>query len=241
MSALSKFTTSDQIENETDTLGGGGPLDSDIYEFNIDMAYVIKSKGGATAIVLDLTTGKKELKQTLWVSSGDAKGNKNYYENDAGEKNYLPGFNLAESLCLLTVAKPLSEMVDEEKLVNIYDYDQKKDVPTKVPVLTELLNQKVYGAVFRQTVDKKKNDGNGNYVATGETREENELVKFFRIKDKMTTAEVRAAASEAAFFDSWKEKFANTVRDRSTKNATSGTAGAPQANGSAQPTKSLFS
>jgi hypothetical protein len=178
------------------------------------------------------------------MTSGDKKGNKNYYVDKEGNQKYLPGFLLANSLGLLTVGKEIGELAGaaENKVVKLYSFTEKKEVPTEVPVLVELLGQEIYAAVIKQVVDKNAKAADGSYQPTGETREENEIDKFFRAKDKMTTAEIRAGAEEPAFFNTWKEKWAGQVKDRSTK--TSGQAGAPKPAGASpaakKPTASLF-
>ena len=87
------------------------------------------------------------------MASGTAKGCKNYYEKD-GQKNYLPGYLLAESLALLTVGKSISGCDTEEKVVNLYSYEAKAEVPTKVQMVMELLNKDVIAGIVKQTVDK---------------------------------------------------------------------------------------
>jgi hypothetical protein len=243
MNMLATLTTADDIATEKDSVGGNAPLDSAIYPMKVGMAYLQKSSGGALGLFLTFKNeDEKETRQTLWVTSGDAKGNKNYYEKD-GQKSYLPGFNMANSLCLLTLGKEISELTTEEKVLNIYSPDAKAEVPTKVQVLMDLLNQEILVGLIKQTVDKTAKDAAGAYQPTGETREENEIDKFFRARDKMTTAEIRAKATEPAFYDAWTKKWTGKVKDKTTK--TSGTTGAPGASSSAaagtkKPASSLF-
>jgi len=246
MSLFANLKTDDSIENEKDVVGGSGPLDSGLYEATVDLAYAGKASSGAQSIVLHLKTDNGTVRETLWVTSGDAKGNRNFYETSDGEKRYLPGFNMASSLCLLTVGKELAEMNTEEKVINLWNSEAKAQVPTKVPVLTELLGQPIIAGILRQIVDKNVKNDAGDYVPSGDTREENTFDKFFRSKDKLTTAEIRAGASEATFYNTWDERNTGTVRDRTTKDTgqqTSNTFGAaasaiPAA--SDKPTQSLF-
>ena len=80
-------------------------------------------------------------------------------------------------------------------------------------------------------------------MPSGETRDENEIDKFFRASDRMTTAEIRAQATEAVFASSWEKKWSGKTRDRSKSVASNGTAGAPagvMAAASKKPTTSLF-
>lgn len=245
MSLLSGLTTSNDIAAEKDSVGGGSVLDSNVYNFTIKLAYLQKAASDALSLVVHLTTeDNKDVRQQLWMTSGEKKGCKNYFVDKNGDKQYLPGFNMANSLCLLTVGKEISEMVTETKVVNLYNSESKAEVPTNVEMLTELLGKQVLGGLIKQIVDKNVKDAAGNYVPSGETREENELDKLFRERDGKTTAEILAQAPEAVFIETWKKKWVGQVRDRVTKQA--GTAGAPKAGsapagGTAKPQNSLFS
>ena len=245
MSLLSGLTTSNDIAAEKDSVGGGFVLDSNVYNFTIKLAYLQKAASDAMALVVHLTTeDNKDVRQQFWMTSGKEKGCKNYFVDKKGEKQYLPGFNMANSLCLLTVGKEISQMETETKVVNLYSSEAKAEVPTNVEMLTELLGKQVLGGLIKQVVDKTAKDAAGNYQPTGETREENELDKLFRERDGKTTAEILAQAPEAVFIETWKKKWVGQVKDKSTK--TAGTAGAPKAagaaaTGTAKPQNSLFS
>jgi hypothetical protein len=247
MSLLSGLTIDNSIQTETDVLGGGGPLESGLYKATVTLAYLQKSKGGALGLVTHFKSDQgREFRETLWITSGDAKGNKNYYEKD-GEKKYLPGFLMADALCLLTVGRGIAAMDTEQKVVNVYSYDAKAEVPTKVDMLVDLLGQEILVGLLKQTVDKNVKNDAGAYVPSGESREENVIEKLFRARDNMTTAEIRAQVPEATFYKSWEEKWAGKTRDRTTKGAVApARTGAPMAGAAAgapaagRPTNSLF-
>lgn len=250
MSILANLKTDNSVQDEVDVIGGGGPLDTAVYPGTVTMAYAEKSSKGALGMVLHIKTEVgRDIRQTLWMTSGDDKGNKNTYETKAGERKYLPGFNLANSLCLLTVGKEVGDMDLEEKVVSIYSFDAKAEVPTKVNMFVDLIGQDILSAVFRQTVDKKAKGDDGQYRPTGETRDENEIDKFFRARDRMTTAEIRAGAEEATFCAAWEEKWAGQVRDKTEKgpqsggakgNVATGSFGGAPAGGNTKPKASLF-
>ena len=243
MSLLKNLTTDAAIAGERDSVGSSGPLESGVYPSVIKTAYLQKSAGGATGLVLNLKTdGGREVRQTLWMTSGTAKGGNNFYVDKDGQKQYLPGFNLANSLALLAAGKEISECDSETKVVNVYSPEAKAEVPTKVEMVMDLLNKEIIVGLIKQVVDKtQKNDANV-YVPTGETREENEIDKFFRAKDRMTTTEIRAEATEPAFYDTWDAKWTGKTRNKA-KGAAAGGAGAPGTPAKAtakKPTSSLF-
>lgn len=240
MSLLKNLKTTEDVKAETDNLGGGGLFDSNIYDFVISLAYVKAATSGAIGLFLELKSPEgRTLKTNMYMTSGREKGGKNYSEKD-GVKTYLPGFNQANGLCLLTLGKEISELETEEKVVKLYDYTAKSEVPTKVDALTDLHGQSIKAGVIKQIVDKqKKNDVTNQYEPTGETREENEVDKFFRAKDGFTVAEIRAQAEKAEFIELWVEKNKGKVKNKS--KGAAGTAGAPKAAGTTtKPTTSLF-
>lgn len=241
MSLLSGLTTDKNIADEKDSVGGSRVRESGLYPLTIALAYLTKSAGGALALNLVLKDDDGEVRQQLWVTN---KKGENFYLDKKQEKQYLPGFNMANSLALLTVGKEIAALDTEEKVINLYNFEAKADVPTKVDMVVELLGKEILVGLLKQTVDKtKKNEATGEYEPTGETREENEVDKFFRAEDRLTSSEIRAGATEAAFATTWETKWKDKTRDRSTgAKGGNGTAGAPKASGPAtsQPTQSLF-
>jgi hypothetical protein len=247
MSLLKNLKTDSSIAGEKDQLGGGGVFDSGYYNFIVTMAYLQESSGGALGLFLTLKdkASGRELRNTQYLTGGRDKGQKNYYEKD-GEKNYLPGFLIGNSLAMLTTGKEISDLDTEEKVVSIYNFDAKADVPTKVPVLVDLLGKEINAGVLRVTEDKtKKNEADGKYYPTGETRDVNELDKFFCAREgyeHFTTAEIKAKAEKPEFYAAWTEKNAGKTRVKAGKQ--SGTAGAPAKSGApaggGKPASSLF-
>lgn len=235
---LNNIKTDNSVDTqEADVLGGGGLLPTDIYGTKIDLAYTVESKNGAIGVALHATTTTgKSIRQTVYITN---RNKETYYTKD-GEKHALPGFLLMNSLALLTVGKEITQLDTEEKVVNLYNFDAKKEMPTKVQVITDLIGKEVYAAVELQVVDKTALAGDGSYQPTGETREQNEIVKFFRASDKKTTSEITAEAEEAVFFNAWLEKNKGKTKDKS-KGAAGSSAGAPKPAGAPrQPTTSLF-
>lgn len=247
MNMFANLTTDSSIADEKDSVGGGsGPLPSGLYPMTVAMAHITVSPGGATGLALSLKTeDNKEVRQTLWMTSGTAKGGKNYYEKD-GVKNYLPGFLLANSLCQLTIGKEITETDIQDKVINLYSFDAKAEVPTKVQVVMDLLNQPILVGMIKQTVDKNVKNDAGVYVPSGETREENEIDKLFHAENRLTTAEIKAKAEEASFVNTWSAKHTGVTRNKAKGAVIGGIVGAPRLAGAAgaptvaKPKSSLF-
>lgn len=243
MNALFGSLTTEGLEEATDRLGGFSPLASDIYTGPIKLAYAISSSGGAQGVVVNIDLGGREYRETVYMTTRDGK---NYYVTKNDKKAPLPGFITINDLCLCATGIPLSEQPTEEKAVMIYDAELKKDVPTKVPVLIDLIGKTVSVAILNVLENKSEKDASGAYVETDETREVNTIDKVFNTETMMTVPEATAGAEEGTFHTAWLEKNKGKQKDnRKVKDgagaAQSGRPGQPPQQGSAKPaSKSLF-
>ena len=210
----------------TERVGGKGFIwESGVYKTKVQLVYLNQVRSGAISfnIVLKGEDGR-DLKESLWIKSGDTKGNKTYYEKD-GKKFPLPGYSTADSLCVAATGKHLPEIMNssEKKMVNIYSYEAKKEVPTERPVLMDLRDQTVTVAVREILEDKNIKNDAGEYVPSGETRSKNECAFFGNAEGK--SADEILAGRDAVIFDKWAEKNTGEVIDKSkaTKQATAPT------------------
>ena len=236
---------SDGLEETQDRLGGGGAIDSNAYLATIKVAYAGQSEGGAQNVTLLLDLDGREYRETIYVTN---KKGENFFLNkdDKTKKVPLPGFATIDDICIVCTEKPLSEQETEEKIVKIYDFEAKAELPKSVPVLTELTGKQFHAGIIKQTVNKNEKQGD-EYVPIADTREENVLEKVFHHPSMVTVVEARRGASEAEFYGKWVEKNKGVIRDkRSIKDGSSGTSGKPgsktppQSGGSTAPRKSLF-
>jgi len=173
---------------ETDFVGGAGLLDSDLYTATIKAAYEVPSTSSkAVMIHYILVINGKEYRFNNCIISG--KGVPTY--GSGRDKKNLPGFNQLNSLTMLVLGKEVGDTDVEELTLKLYDYDAKAEVPKAVDCYSELHGQEVQVLIQKQTVDKtKKDDATGKYEPTGETRDENDIVKFFPAAAAVTLSEV---------------------------------------------------
>lgn len=251
MSNLFGNLTNTGLEESQDRLGGGyAARESDIYTGKIRAMYAGQSAGGArsVSVIVDMSDGQ-EYRETFYITN---KKGENFFLNkqDPTKKVPLPGFTIVDDICLVTSGKPLAEQATEEKVINLYNTDQKKELPTAVPMLVDCLGQEVTLGILKQLENKSEKVGN-DYVATAETREINVTDKVFHTESRRTVVEARQGAEKAAFIDSWTERNKGNTRDKRTvkdgqggnvgapKSAAAGATSAPAAG--AAPRKSLFS
>lgn len=241
MGLFSNVKTDNSVEETQDRLGGFSLPDSDAYDSTIKMAYASKSEGGAQAVNFEFDLGNGMThRETLWVTN---KQGQNYYEKN-DKKFLLPGFIAANDIFLAALEKGLLDdsLVSEDKVVKIYDYDARTELPKTVPVFTEILGKPVTLGLVKQLVDKNVKDAAGNYVPSGETREEVIIDKVFHTGTKLTMNEARNNQAPD-FYPQWVEKNKGTVRNRA-KGASQQGGAAPVAGGASAPAggarKSLF-
>ena len=238
--------TDKSIQASGDVIGGFSILDSNTYDFTIEMAYIdFSKKTNAMSVNLHLKGANGEqLRNQQWVASGDAKGNKNYYidKKDGKTKHYLPGFTTINDICLLAVGKELAEVDMEDKMLKLYDFDAKKEVPVTKKVLTGLLQANITLGIIKETVDKTAINDQGNYVPTGETRDQNDIDKAFRFSDSLTTTEVLAEVTEGTFLAKWmgKNQFITANRAKGAATPTGATPMNSNAVASGGATPSIF-
>jgi len=186
--ANKKSVKSEKVED--DFIGGGGVLDTDIYLATVKYAYLGKAANSdARNLTLSLMINGKEVTKSIWMTNRN--GDVTYKDKRSGEEKNLPGYNQVNGLAMLLLSREIGELDVEEKTLNLYDFDAKKELPQAVDCFVELHGLELQVAVQRQTVDKNaKNESTGNYEPTGETRDENEFVKFFPAERLVTISEV---------------------------------------------------
>lgn len=229
MGLLKGIKGTNKIEQtvEDDRLGGQQLFNSDVYLATIKGAYLDKSSGGSLGAFLSFEIDGKQLRYTQYLTN---KQGENFYTKDG--KNYMMmGYLAIDALMQLVAECPLEDAVTEDKIVKIWDNDLKKEVPQTREVFVDLLDKQVKIAVLRQIVDVTKKGDDGKYHPNGETKEENECVKFFHAETDQTLKEAMDGIEGGVFMQSWIEKFKDQIPNKA-KGAQGGAAGnKPQAAG----------
>jgi len=245
MSTLFGNLNNDGLEESQDRLGGGfQPRSTDIYNMEIVLFYAGQSKEGAKSITIHAKDSTGLYRETIYITN---KKGENFFLNrdDNSKKVPLPGFTTVDDICLAATGFPLAAQEFEEKVFNLYDFDQKKEVPTKVMVALEVMGKTVSLGIQKVLEDKTaKNASTGEYEPTGESKETNSIAKVFHTESKVTMAEAREG-KEAAFWDSWLERNKDQTYDKRKDKSGNGKPAAkapPQAGGAgaAAPRASLF-
>lgn len=222
MSLFAAIQNSNVQTKEEDVLGGSRTVPSNVYPAGIKLAYLDKSAKGAICVVFDfalMVNGKeRNHKETIYISN--AAGSFTYKDKKTGEDKPMPGFVTVDSICKAVTGKSITQMTTEKKLVKIYDYTQKAEVPQEKEVLMDLVRGKLELGIQELTVDKTVKSDTGEYVPTGETRDINELSKVFT-EDGLTLVEKDAGKTETKFKEAWIAQYADKKINKA-KGATSG-------------------
>jgi hypothetical protein len=222
-------------EKEKDVLGGRTLLPTGLYDGTLDVVYITKSQGGASAFNLVVDIGGKKVRDTIYVTN--RAGGVTYTKD--GKKFPLPGYSLINALAKLTAGKEIPQLEFEKKLVKIYNFDQKKEVPTEVEVAVELVGQPVKLGIEFHRENKNAKDQTGAYVPTAEIREFNTITRVFHVQTGQTASEYNAQAP-AEFMGLWEKEMTGKVIDKTAKGPVAPAPNAPPAASGAAGKTSLF-
>ena len=210
MSLFASIQNANIQTKEEDVLGGSRTVPSNVYPAGIKLAYLDAAASGAICVVFDfamLVNGKeRNHKETIYISNKNKEFT--YKDKQSGEDKPLPGFVTVDSICKAVTGKSITELSTEKKMVKVYDYDQKAEVPQEKEVLMDLVRGKLELGIQELTVDKTVKSDTGEYVPTGETRDINELSKVFT-EDGLTLVEKEAGTTEAKFKAAWIKQYAD--------------------------------
>ncbi len=194
------------LEEQGDRLGGVTLFESDIYDTTIKMAYVTTAQSGAMAVNFSFDINGVEYRETIYVTN---KNGENFYldKQDSTKKHILPGYQMADSVCLMATGIPMNEQDMQDKVVKVYDFDAKAEINKNVPTLVDLIGKEVTLAILKITQDKTlKNAQTGIYEPTGSTQDVNQIDKAFHTESKRTKTEVLSDVEEPVFYQKWLDK-----------------------------------
>lgn len=203
----------EHIDEKPRDYAGFEALDSDLYKTTVKMAYLVihESKAQGIAFEFDLGGGKIfKIEQIIKTKEG-----KNYFINTKTKLTApLAGFTVVDDICTITTGKGLKGQATEQKIVKVYNFDKKEDVPTQVHVLTDLLGKEVGLAVIKRLENKSKKEGD-RYVATSETITRNDIVKAV-YPDNGTTVGERTEKKDPTWAAGWVKNNKGKTKEKLT-------------------------
>lgn len=221
---MSLFAGLGEAVNTTEEIGGGGDItsgrflyESGLYPMTVKVAYGEVTEAGSMALVLHLEDEERRIYQEkLWIQSSTAKGGKAYYERN-GKKTYLPGFVAANDLVQLTLDTTVDKLATEEKIISLYDFQERKEVPTKVRMAVDLIGKEIIVGMIKSKRNRNVKIGN-DYKPSTREEEENSIDKFFRASDSKTVTETKDPSMEkGAWIDRWDAQNTGKTKDRTVR------------------------
>lgn len=227
MSNLFGNLKTEGLEAATDRVGGDFTFETDVYLAKVKVAYFGKSPKGANflGLVFGMPDGRDYSEDVYFTNKA---GENFYVKND--KKNPLPGFTLVNDLMMVALGKELSEVSSddvEERVIKMYDRNEKKEMPTKVNMVVSLLGSEVGLAIQKSEETQMEKDGDGNYtIPTDKTRFTNNLEKVL-LPDTLHTVTEARNENEPEWAKKWTERNKGIVRDKKYKGNAQVKAGLP--------------
>jgi hypothetical protein len=224
------------VEDERD-VSGYAPLPSGVYRGVMQFAYLDQSTSGAISVTVLVKVDNRVVSQTIYISNKE--GKYTYKSKTDGKEQPLPGYSQVDAILHAVTGKGIASQDIEEKVINIYDYTARKEIPAKRKVFVDTINKPV--AVGIQHISEERTTKDSSYtVGDGTYRDFNEFNKWFDPETGLTNTEAKAGATEPKFLATWKENNTDkvVVRNARVTGTTKATAGAPV---QAKATTSLFS
>lgn len=216
MMDFNKLANTEELAEQTDSVGGRYFFPSDIYDAIISCIYLQQAKSGAMAAVVDFKIDGKDYRETMYFTN---KNGENFYTAKDGTKQGLPSWNLLDAMSTLSIGKGFMAALGsrEEKVVKVYNYDAKQELPTNVPVIMDLIGAKIKLGIIHKIVNKREQTASGEWIEVDDTKEENELSAVFHPDTLKTFAETKKNA-DAKFHETWLAKYkTGAPYDRSKK------------------------
>ena len=206
------------VVKETDYLGSK-QLESGLYRAVIKQAYGTQSQGGAKGLVVKFEIAKSDGSkhnhtETFWVTN---RAGSVTYKDKEGKDHYLMGFNQASTICMAAAGKQISQCQTETRILPVWSWNDRADVPTEVQALPELFEQELALGIIKVKQNKQAKDPSGNYVDTNESITLNQIDKIFILGEHgqpLTMNEYEAGLSLGKFAAEWVEKNKNQIRDK---------------------------
>lgn len=205
------FDFDDDIQESEERVGGFTLLPSNIHKLRIKQAYLIKSSGGATGVVLDTETADGHShSQTFYVTN---KQGQPYYVKD-GKKHMLPSMATINKLCKLLGYKNFGEAYNArvKKAGVVFDWESRKEITKELEKLTKLEGKIIAAAIVHRKENKNKKVGK-DYKPTNEAREFNEILAFLDKKTNRTADELEGD-KDAKYAADFLSKYEGQIDDR---------------------------
>lgn len=178
-----------------------GVIDSGIYTMKCAMAYIYTKPNGGIGLATEFKGDGIVYKETLHLvkPNGDA-----FYTTKANKKMPMMGLVVADAMAQVTHDKILMTLGSEtvqKKMVNVYNFDEGRDIPTEVDMIMGLVGQDMQLAILRKIENKATQAS--NWKPTNEQKEYNAIDTVFQVDTNLSAVEIinGAPSSQYAYWD----------------------------------------
>lgn len=188
--------------------------DSGLYKAKITRAFSKKSANGALGVEMHFDLQVKgntcPFITTIWVTN--TKGEVTWRDKEGGE-HFNVGYNQFNSICEVLTGKPLTELTTEPRTVSVWNFTERKEMPTQVDMAVELIGKELALGVLNVRSNKGKTI-EGKWTLLPDERYENTIDKVFFLKDgaAFTYNEIINDA-QPEFAQKWAKKWEGKTKD----------------------------
>lgn len=156
------------------------------------------------------------IKPSMWITNKEGKAY--YISKKTGEHVFFTNYTLFNSIVFAATGKEIKELNKPvQEMVDVYDYEQKKEVPTEVSMFRELIGKTIALGLIKEVRNKTTKDAaTGEYVPLADKETINEIDKVFTIKDGkvFTMTEIKAGVEEPSYFNQWLGRNKGVTRNK---------------------------
>ena len=224
---LSDLAIAPEMSDERDILPGSAPKvqETDVYPARIDLAYFSEARSGAWMLTLHLEgTGLNQFKLKSNLVIRDREGSPTFHNRYTGQDQPLRGLAMADHLAQILTGRSLSQLKPKEKVIKLWSYEEKQEVPTKKEVFEEFIGKEIQVAL-EKIEENKRTFKNNEWVDGPDKAYKNEVRKFFN-KEGQTLAEQKAKMP-GEYLEKWRTANQGKMRSTYVPPSTPATAAAP--------------
>jgi hypothetical protein len=220
-----------EVQEERDSVGFKA-WESGLYPATLKAAFLGEFASGSKYIEVVTEIRNPETGETLnhsereTVWSAKSKG-PFYLDKETKAKKQLIGLSKMNSLGELLTGNALKSSTFTPKFHNVYSKEANGMVPAELPTLVDWCGKEIYVGLQKIIANKQVKQGT-KYVDIAETREFNEVNKFFD-ENKRSNLEVKRD-TKAVFCEDWLKSNKDKTKDKS-KAVVGGGSAAPVAGG----------
>ena len=197
--------------NVNDTFEAGktsSVLDTGIYQGVVKYIYFTKTaRGGDCAnAVIDING----LTHTfpMYITYADTK---TPTKKVNGKTSVIPGYVQLNSLYYCACGKTVDQASQEQKSIMIYDWKSRKEVPTLVDCITDVMGKPIVVGI-KKVNKHKQAKVNGVYTPTTDTYFTNEVDRYYTVDGYL--ASEKASGNDPTYIESFKAKAGTVFEEK---------------------------